>query len=32
MADQCAKGGEGRDLDLMLYNGTMLLKTVYYEE
>ncbi|MCR5710999.1 MAG: hypothetical protein K6G46_00925 [Prevotella sp.] len=32
MADECAKGGEGRDLDLMLYNGTMLLKTVYYEE
>ena len=32
MANQCAKGGEGRDLDLMLYNGSMLLKTVYYEE
>ena len=32
MADECAKGGEGRDLDLMLYNGTMLLKSVYYEE
>ena len=32
MADECAKGGEGRDLDLMLYNGSMLLKTVYYEE
>lgn len=32
MADECAKGGEGRDLDLMLYSGSMLLKTVYYEE
>ena len=32
MADQCAKGGEGRDLDLMLYSGTMTLKSVYYEE
>ena len=32
MADQCAKGGEGRDLDLMLYGGTMTLNAVYYEE
>ena len=32
MANECAKGGEGRDLDLMLYSGSMLLKTVYYEE
>ena len=32
MDDECAKGGEGRDLDLMLYTGSMLLKTVYYEE
>ena len=32
LADECAKGGEGRDLDLMLYSGSMLLKTVYYEE
>ncbi len=32
MADECAKGGEGRDLDLMLYNGSMTLKAVYYEE
>ena len=32
MAKECAKGGEGRDLDLMLYNGSMTLKTVYYEE
>ena len=32
MADECAKGGEGRDLDLMLYSGSMTLNTVYYEE
>ena len=32
MADQCAKGGEGRDLDLMLYSGSMTLNSVYYEE
>ena len=32
MADECAKGGEGRDRDLMLYSGSMLLKSVYYEE
>ena len=32
MAKECAKGGEGRDLDLMLYVGTMTLKSVYYEE
>jgi hypothetical protein len=32
MADECAKGGEGRDLDLMLYSGSMTLKSVYYEE
>ena len=32
MAKECAKGGEGRDLDLMLYNGSMTLKAVYYEE
>lgn len=32
MARECAKGGEGRDLDLMLYSGTMTLKSVYYEE
>ena len=32
MAKECAKGGEGRDLDLMLYGGTMKLKSVYYEE
>ena len=32
LADECAKGGEGRDLDLMLYSGSMTLKSVYYEE
>ena len=32
MANECAKGGEGRDLDLMLYSGTMTLNSVYYEE
>ena len=32
MATECAKGGEGRDLDLMLYGGTMTLNAVYYEE
>ena len=31
MAEECAKGGQGRDLDLMLYSGSMLLKSVYYE-
>ena len=32
MAQECAKGGQGRDLDLMLYDGTMTLNAVYYEE
>ena len=32
MANECARGGEGRDLDLMLYSGTMTLNSVYYEE
>jgi len=32
MAKECAKGGEGRDLDLMLYGGSMTLNAVYYEE
>ena len=32
MAAECAKGGEGRDLDLMLYSGSMTLNAVYYEE
>ena len=32
LAKECAKGGEGRDLDLMLYSGSMTLNAVYYEE
>ena len=32
LAHECAKGGEGRDLDLMLYSGSMTLNSVYYEE
>ena len=32
MAKECAKGGEGRDLDLMLYGGSMTLNSVFYEE
>ena len=32
MAKECAKGGEGRDLDRMLYSGSMTLNSVYYEE
>lgn len=32
IARECAKGGEGRDLVLMLYSGTCTIKGVYYEE
>ena len=32
IAKECAQGGEGKDLDLMLYNGSMTLKSVYYED
>ena len=32
MANECAKGGQGYDLDLLLYSGTMTLNAVYYEE
>ena len=32
MARECAKGGEGKDLDLMLYSGSCTIKAVYYEE
>ena len=32
MAVECAKGGEGRDLDLMLYSGSCTINAVYYEE
>ena len=31
MANECAKGGLGRDLDLMLYSGSMTLNAVYYQ-
>lgn len=31
MAGECAKGGEGRDLDLMLTSGSMTLNAVYYQ-
>ena len=31
MANECAKGGQGQDLDLMLYSGSMTLNAVYYE-
>ena len=31
MANECAKGGEGKDLDLMLYSGSMTFNAVYYE-
>ena len=32
MAKECAMGGGGQDLDLMLYSGSMTLNAVYYEE
>lgn len=32
IAKECAQGGEGRDLDLMLYSGTCTINSVYYEE
>lgn len=32
MAQECAKGGQGRDLDLMLYSGSCTINSVYYEE
>ena len=31
MADECARGGQGRDLTLMLTSGSMTFKSVYYE-
>ena len=31
MANECAKAGQGRDLDLMLYSGSMTFNAVYYE-
>ena len=32
MAEECSKGGEGRDLSLMLYSGSCTINTVYYWE
>lgn len=32
MAKECAKGGEGRDLDLMVTSGSCTINSVYYEE
>ena len=32
IAADCAKGGDGKDLDLMLYSGTMTVHAIYYEE
>ena len=32
MAEECAPGGEARDLTLMLYGGSCTVKAVYYEE
>lgn len=32
IAKECSRGGEGRDLDLMLYSGTMTVNNIYYEE
>ena len=31
MAKECAKGGLGRDLDLMLTSGSMTINAVYYQ-
>lgn len=32
MAKDCAKGGDGKDLDLMLYGGSCTINSVYYIE
>jgi len=32
MAEDCAKGGDGKDLDLMLYGGSCTINSVYYME
>jgi hypothetical protein len=32
MADDCAKGGSAKDLDLLMTRGTVTIKSVYYEE
>lgn len=31
MAEECARGGQGKDLTLMLVSGSMTFKSVYYE-
>ena len=31
MANECAKGGKGRDLDLLMTRGSVTIKSVYYE-
>jgi hypothetical protein len=32
MARECAKGGDGKDLDLMIISGSCTINAVYYEE
>ena len=32
MAKECAKGGDGKDLDFLIYRGTVTFGAVYYEE
>ena len=32
MASECAKGGDGKDLQLLLKSGSFTLNSVYYEE
>ncbi|MBR5749248.1 MAG: hypothetical protein IKY01_10765 [Prevotella sp.] len=32
MAAECARGGEGRDLDILMTRGSVTIKSVYYEE
>ncbi|MBR3022740.1 MAG: hypothetical protein IKH59_10330 [Bacteroidaceae bacterium] len=32
LAKECAKGGEGRDMNLLIYRGTVTFGAVYYEE
>ena len=32
MATECARGGEGRDLDILMTRGSITVKSVYYEE
>ena len=32
MAKDCAKGGDSKDLDLLMTRGQVTIKSVYYEE